>query len=167
MKIHKSFSRAFSVLCLPLLQMTVATASLYLYLKSMIFFSHGHYFLPQNPSNSVGGFFRSDVKIATLVLRLCIYAVPITEAVRSKVWTVSARSNAGVVGSNPNLGTDDCVLLFCFCTVLCVGSGIPTDWSPIQKVLLAVYRITKLKQSCRDNEDDLCGTYFSLRRHFV
>jgi hypothetical protein len=33
----------------------------------------------------------------------------------SKAWTVFARSNTGVVGSNPTRGMDVCVSLFCLC----------------------------------------------------
>jgi hypothetical protein len=32
-----------------------------------------------------------------------------TNAARSKAWTVFARSNAGIVGSNPTQGMDVCV----------------------------------------------------------
>jgi hypothetical protein len=37
---------------------------------------------------------------------------PNTVAARSKTWTVFARSNIGIVGSNPTQGMDVCVL-FC------------------------------------------------------
>jgi hypothetical protein len=37
---------------------------------------------------------------------------PITLAARSKSWTAFARSNAGIVGSNPTW-MDVCVRLFC------------------------------------------------------
>jgi hypothetical protein len=56
-------------------------------------------------------------------------------AVRSRAWTVSARSNTGIVGSNPTWGMDVCVLLFCVCAVLCVRSGLATGWSPGQGIL--------------------------------
>jgi hypothetical protein len=36
----------------------------------------------------------------------------ITEATRSKAWNVFARSNIGIVGSNPSQSMDDCLLLF-------------------------------------------------------
>jgi hypothetical protein len=39
--------------------------------------------------------------------------VPITAAARSEAWTVFARSDAGIVGSNPTRGMDVCVRLFC------------------------------------------------------
>jgi hypothetical protein len=42
---------------------------------------------------------------------------PITGAARSKTWTVFARSNTGVMGSNPTRGMDVCVRLFCVCAV--------------------------------------------------
>jgi hypothetical protein len=54
----------------------------------------------------------------------------ITVAARSKAWTVFARSDTGVMGSNPTRGMDICVRLFCACVVLCVGSGLATGWSP-------------------------------------
>jgi hypothetical protein len=43
---------------------------------------------------------------------------PIAVAARSKAWPVFARSNAGVVGSNPTRGMDVCENLFCHCVVL-------------------------------------------------
>jgi hypothetical protein len=52
---------------------------------------------------------------------------PITAAVPSKASTVFARSNIGVVGSNPTRDTDVCVRLFCVCVILCVGSGLAPD----------------------------------------
>jgi hypothetical protein len=45
---------------------------------------------------------------------------PITVAARSKAWTVFARSNTGIVGSNPTWGMDVYVRLFCVCAVLYV-----------------------------------------------
>jgi hypothetical protein len=72
--------------------------------------------------------------------------------VRSKAWTVFARSNAGIVGSNPTQGMDVCLPLFYVCVVLCIGSGLATGWSPVQGVLLNVYRIKKLKKRPRSNK---------------
>jgi hypothetical protein len=63
-----------------------------------------------------------------------IAAPPITVAAWSKVWTVSARSNTGIVCSNPTRGMDVRARLFCVCNVLCVGSGLVTGWSPVQGV---------------------------------
>jgi hypothetical protein len=40
---------------------------------------------------------------------------PITMAAQSKAWTVFALSNAGIVGSNPTVGMDVGVRLFCVC----------------------------------------------------
>jgi hypothetical protein len=51
----------------------------------------------------------------------------ITVAAQSKALTVFARSDTGIVGSNPTQGVDVCVLLFCVCAVLCVGNGRATD----------------------------------------
>jgi hypothetical protein len=63
----------------------------------------------------------------------------ITAAARPKAWTVFARSDAGIVGSNPTRAIDVCVRLFC------VGSGLATGWSPVQGVLPTVYRLRKWK----------------------
>jgi hypothetical protein len=48
-------------------------------------------------------------------LKYCII-LPITVA---KVWTVFARSNAGIVGLNPSQGMDVCVRLLCLCCSVC------------------------------------------------
>jgi hypothetical protein len=45
---------------------------------------------------------------------------PITVVVQSKAGTVSARSKAGVVASNPIWSMDVFLPLFCVCVVLCV-----------------------------------------------
>jgi hypothetical protein len=60
---------------------------------------------------------------------------PITVAARSKTWNVFARSNAGILGSNPIQGMDVCMRLFCVYVVLCVGNCLETGWSPVQGVL--------------------------------
>jgi hypothetical protein len=62
-------------------------------------------------------------------------AIILTAAARSKAWTIFARSNNGVVGSNSTRGMDVCVLLFYVCVVLCIGRGLATGWSPSQGVL--------------------------------
>jgi hypothetical protein len=65
-----------------------------------------------------------------------IYTCLVTR--RSKAWTVFARSNTGIVGSNPTWGMDVRVRLFCVCAVLSAGSGLATGWSPAQEVLPTV-----------------------------
>jgi hypothetical protein len=65
--------------------------------------------------------------------------VPTTVAARSKAWRVFARSNSWVMSSNPTRGMDVCAF------VLCVGSGLATDWSPVKGLWPSVYRINKLK----------------------
>jgi hypothetical protein len=80
--------------------------------------------------------------------------MPITVAARSQAWTVFARSNAGIVGSNPIQSMDVCVRLFCVCVVLRAGSGLATGWSPVQGVLPTVYRITKLKKTAKIQQKD-------------
>jgi hypothetical protein len=64
--------------------------------------------------------------------------MPIAVAARSKAWTVFARSNAGIVGSNPAQGMDVSVRLFYVCVVLCVGSGLATGWSLVQGAIPTV-----------------------------
>jgi hypothetical protein len=79
---------------------------------------------------------------------ICVL-MPITVAARPKALTVFARSNTGVVGSNPARGMNVCVRLFCVHVVMCVGSGLATGWSPVHGVLPTVYRIKKLKKRPR------------------
>jgi hypothetical protein len=55
--------------------------------------------------------------------------------VRSKAYTVFARSNTGVLRSNTTQGMDVCVRLFCVCVVLCVGRHLAMGSSPVQGVL--------------------------------
>jgi hypothetical protein len=71
----------------------------------------------------------------------------ITVAMQSKAWTIFARLNTGIVGSNPTWCMDVCVCLF---HVLArVGSGLVMGWFPAQEVLPTVYRIRKLKSGQR------------------
>jgi hypothetical protein len=85
-----------------------------------------------------------------LLFFLPIHISPTAVAVRSKAWIAFTRSN---VGSNPTQGMDVCVRLLCVCVVLCVGSGLAKGWSPVQKVLPAVYRIKKLKKGPRSTKE--------------
>jgi hypothetical protein len=68
-----------------------------------------------------------------------------------KAWTVFARLNSGFVVSNPTQDMVICVLVFCDCLFLCVGSGLETGWSPFQTVLLTDYRIKILKKRPSSN----------------
>jgi hypothetical protein len=68
-------------------------------------------------------------------------------AARSEPWTVFARLNAGIVGSNPTQGVDVCV-----CVVLCVGTDPVTGWSPVQGVQRIVCKIKKLKKRPRSKK---------------
>jgi hypothetical protein len=53
--------------------------------------------------------------------------MPITVAERSKAWTIFARSDAGIVGSNPTE-----VWMFVYVYSVCVlGSGLAIGWSLI------------------------------------
>jgi hypothetical protein len=55
---------------------------------------------------------------------------PITVAARSRAWNVFARSNTGIVHSNPPEGMDVCVHY-----VFALGSGLALGWSPVRGVL--------------------------------
>jgi hypothetical protein len=70
-------------------------------------------------------------------------------AARSKAWTVFARSNAGIVGSNPIQGMDDCARSFCVCVVLCVGSGLATADPRPRNPTVCAKEITKLNKRPR------------------
>jgi hypothetical protein len=72
-----------------------------------------------------------------------------TVAVRCNAWTAFARPDVGIVGSNPTQVIDVCIMcvLFCVCVVLCVGKGLATGWSPVQRVLQTMYSLTELSPS--------------------
>jgi hypothetical protein len=69
---------------------------------------------------------------------------PVTEAARSKTWTLFALSDSGMVGLNPTQGVNVwCVYAF----ILCLGSGLATGWSLVQEVLPYVKKmITELNK---------------------
>jgi hypothetical protein len=50
---------------------------------------------------------------------MVMHNVPITVAERSKSCTAFARSEAGIVGSNPTQGMD----VWCMCVFLCLCTG--------------------------------------------
>jgi hypothetical protein len=54
-----------------------------------------------------------------------ILKLPITVAARSKA--VFARSDAGIVGSNPTRGMDLCVCAYSVFVLFCIGSGLSTS----------------------------------------
>jgi hypothetical protein len=66
-------------------------------------------------------------------------SLPITVATQCKAWAVFACLNTGIMGSNQTRGMDVSVRLFCVCFILCVGSGLAMDWSPVQGVLPTVW----------------------------
>jgi hypothetical protein len=67
---------------------------------------------------------KTSVRTYTVLINFVyVLQVPITVAARSKTWTVFARWNTGIVGSNPTWGMDVSVRLFCVCAVLCVQVG--------------------------------------------
>jgi hypothetical protein len=61
--------------------------------------------------------------------------MPVTVAARSKAWTVFARLNPGIMGSNPTQDMDVCCV---YAFILCLGSGLATGWSLNQEVLQSV-----------------------------
>jgi hypothetical protein len=63
---------------------------------------------------------------------------PITKAALSKAWNVFARSNTGIMGSNPTQGMDMCVY-----SVFVLGSILATGWSPSKES----YRLSEVKPS--------------------
>jgi hypothetical protein len=65
-----------------------------------------------------------------LFFGLYIRLEPITVAACSKARTVFARSNTGIVGSNPTRDMDVCVY-----SVFVLGSCLATGWSLVQGVL--------------------------------
>jgi hypothetical protein len=82
----------------------------------------------------------SFIPMRCLQLKLQVVVVPnvpMTVAARSKAWTVFARSNTGIVSSNPIQGMDVYVfVLFC----------LATGWSPLQGVLPTVYKLRNWKK---------------------
>jgi hypothetical protein len=75
---------------------------------------------------------------------------PITASARSEVWTVFARLNTGVVGSNPTARMDVCVCLNCIYAVLCASSGLATCVDPPSKLFYWLCKkIKKLKKRPR------------------
>jgi hypothetical protein len=110
----------------------------------------GHIFVMPHEGKSYSCARAYDGFGLVLCLRYDIYGNqakcrPITVAAQSKAWTVFARSNAGIVGSNLTQGLDIYVRLPCVCVVLCVGSGLASGWSPVQGVLLTVCRLRNWK----------------------
>jgi hypothetical protein len=75
---------------------------------------------------------------------------PTTVTARSKARNVFARTLWSWV--RIPLKAWMCVRLLCVCVVLCVGSGLATDLSPVHGVLLPVYWIKKLKERQRRNK---------------
>jgi hypothetical protein len=63
-------------------------------------------------------------------ISILIHGLSQWPAARSKIWTVFARSNTGIVSSNLTQATDICV-----CVILWVGGGLVTGWSPVQGAL--------------------------------
>jgi hypothetical protein len=89
----------------------------------------------------------------TVHMFLHLYDMPITVAMRSKAWTVFARSNAGIMGSNPIQGMDVCL---CVYSVLCCPV---CRWRPCDALItrprrptVCVKMITKLKKRPGSNK---------------
>jgi hypothetical protein len=71
-----------------------------------------------------------SVKIPPILLQIRKLLKPITIAERSEACTVFARSEAGIVGSNPTKDMNVscvCMRFFCVCVVLCLGRGLATS----------------------------------------
>jgi hypothetical protein len=91
----------------------------------------------------------------------------ITVAARSKAITAFSRSNTGIVGSNPTRSMDVWFRLFCVYGVLCVGSGLATDWSVVQGVVTTVYRITYLTELSPSWEAANCAAIQEILNNFM
>jgi hypothetical protein len=61
---------------------------------------------------------RLDVIIFVNYLTYYSWQYPVTVAARSKAWTAFARSNGGIVGSNPIQGMNVCFMCVYFVFVL-------------------------------------------------
>jgi hypothetical protein len=90
---------------------------------------------------------------------ICVYPLLFNDS-RSQ-WPRDIRhemfSSARTLGTwvrIPLKGMGICLLLFCVCVVLCVGSSLALGWSPVQRVLPTVYRIKKLKKRPGSNKKD-------------
>jgi hypothetical protein len=70
----------------------------------------------------------------------------ITVAAQSKTWTVYARSNIGVIGSNPTRGLVVCAFILCLCCPAYRYCSCPAmGRSPVQGVVPTVYRLRNWK----------------------
>jgi hypothetical protein len=78
--------------------------------------------------------------VCRLVLGICRQPVTVTEW--SKAWTVLARLDAVIVGSNPTEGVDVYVYVYVYSTSMfvlsCVGRGLAMSWSLAQGFLPTV-----------------------------
>jgi hypothetical protein len=70
-----------------------------------------------------------------------VYCMQITVAAQSKAWNVFARSNTGILSSNPTQGIDVCLCLFCVC--MYVAALRRPD--PTSKVSYRMYKVKELK----------------------
>jgi hypothetical protein len=76
----------------------------------------------------------------------------ITVAAQAKAWTIFARSNTGIMGSNPTQDMDVCVRLFCLHAVVCVQTAALQMADPPSGFLTTMYKIMKLKERPRPNK---------------
>jgi hypothetical protein len=76
-----------------------------------------------NPTNVQRTLFGRYIKFCPWIYpsNICVllYSEPIAVAARSKAWNVFARSNTGIMCSNPTRGMNVCVRLFCVFADLC------------------------------------------------
>jgi hypothetical protein len=78
-----------------------------------------------------------------------------TTAARCKAWTVFASSNTGIVGSNP-IKAWMSVCVYSVFVLSCVGSGLPTGWSPVHGILPTVLGLRNWSETKRFT-DVLCS----------
>jgi hypothetical protein len=72
--------------------------------------------------------------------------MPITVAERSKTWTVLARSNTGILGSNRSWGMDVCMRLFCVEVDAFRRTDPPSKQSYRPGIGLGNWKLAKIQQ---------------------
>jgi hypothetical protein len=99
---------------------------------------------------------KSSVENYVLIIKLTNYIFntlsvyePVTVAEWSKAWTVLARLDAGIIGSNPTRGMDVYVYVYSVFVLSCAGRGLAMSWSLVQGVLPTVLdKETAMKREC-------------------
>jgi hypothetical protein len=78
--------------------------------------------------------------------------VPITVATRTKAWTGFARSNTGIVGSNPTWGMDVCVCVYSVFVLSCVDVAALRWADPPSKESYRLYKDQEIEKAAKIQE---------------